>query len=90
MTVNVAINHEHGGKVTICVTMPNPWNSSTPRSFSQDAAAKVLFDFGFDAILISQKLKQLEGYNPKERINLGDKDIPGEALKKHGFIVPGY
>ncbi len=89
MTVNVTINREHGGKVTICVTMPKPLNSSTPRSFSQDGADTVLCDFGFDVFLRSQKLKQLEGYDPKETINLGDKDIPGEALKKHGFTVPG-
>jgi hypothetical protein len=88
MIVNVTINRQPSGRVTICVTTPSPWTYNTPRAFSSDKAHAVLIDFGFDEFLVTGKLKQLEEYEPKERIGLGDKDIPHDTLGKHGFKVP--
>jgi hypothetical protein len=86
--VNVTINRQRNGEVTICVTMPPPWSFNTFRNFDRDKAKAVLIDFGFGEALVTQDLKQLEEYKPKERIDLGDKVISRETLEKHGFTVP--
>jgi hypothetical protein len=86
--VNVTVNRLPSGRVTICVIVPWPWSFSTPRAFSSDEVHAVLIDFGFDELLVAEKLKQLEEYGPQERIDLGVKDVPREILEKHGFKVP--
>ena len=85
--VNVTVNEQRNGNVTICVTLPSPLCFSTFRNFNPVKARAVLIDLGFGETLVTQDLKRLEEYKPKERIDLGDKVISRKILEKHGFTV---
>jgi hypothetical protein len=85
MLVNVTINRESNGKIKISVIRSRPWNASRAKGLDCSEARGVLIAFGFSTVMVDKQMEKIKDYGPKERIDLGDKDVQDNILKANGL-----